>query len=355
MQSRQILLPSFLLIALAAAAGPASAAGTVQLDLVGDMHGSALLFQEWGQVLAKAGIQNVRFRTVEDPGKPGIENQGTAQDPAYVVTGIVRSRNELLLPGGQFRPSDAGRLKRWLQDLAERGPAADKATDKEENAAFGLPSAQLDRVREDLATPVDFATRGATCRQIVEKIAGRLKWLLKLDGETAQALADHKLDESLSGLSCGTALAYVLRSAGYGLLPRAAGDQPSYAVVEIRGAVEVWPVGWPAEKAGQKGLPALFEFLNVNVQNVSAAQALEAIAKRLKMPVLVDHRALARYAIDPAKTKVSLPRSPNHVQPGLAKAARSGGHEVRGALRRGRHAAAVDHFTQTGLTAGLCA
>jgi hypothetical protein len=309
MQSRPFFLPSLLLLALAAVAGSASATGTVQLELVGDMHGSAMLFQEWSQVLGKAGIQNVRFRTAEEVGQPGIENQGTAQDPVYVVTGIVRSRTELLLPGGQFRTSDAGRLKRWLEDLAEHGPSKGKTADKEEKTAFDLRPAQLASIREDLATPVDFATHGATCRQVVEKIAERLKWPLKLDGEAAGALADHKLDESLDGLSCGTALAYALRSAGYGLAPHATGDQLGYAVVEVRGTVEVWPVGWPAEKPGQQGLPALFEFLNVNVQNVPASRALDAIAKRLKTPVLIDHRALARYGIDPDKTMVSLPRS----------------------------------------------
>ena len=90
---------------------------------------------------------------------------------------------------------------------------------------------------------------------MVEKIAERLKWPLKLDGETAQALADQKLDESLDELSCGTAVSYVLRSAGYGLLPRATGEQLSYAVVEARGATEVWPVGWPENKTGENGLP----------------------------------------------------------------------------------------------------
>ncbi len=308
MQARRFLPPLFL-IALTAVTGPALAAGTVELELVGDQRGSALLFQEWAQVLGKAGIQNVRFRVAEDSDKLGIETRGTAQEPVYVVTGIVRSHSELVLPGGRFGPSDGGRLRQWLQDLAERGPNAGKATGKEENAAFGLPSAQFDRVREDLATPVGFATRGVTCRRVVEKIAERLKWPLKLDGETAQTLADQKVDESLDELSCGTALSYVLRSAGYGLLPRATGEQLSYAVVEARGPIEVWPVGWPEKKTGEKGLPGLFEFLNVNVQNVSAARALEAIAKRLKTPVLIDHQALARHGIDPEKAMVSLPRS----------------------------------------------
>ena len=265
MQRRQFL--PLLLIALAAVASPAGAAGTVQLELVGDQRGSALLFQEWGQALSKAGIENVRFRVAEDADKVGIETRGDTQSPTYVVTGIVRSRNELMLPGGRFGRGDAGRLKQWLQDLAERGPNPGK-TAKEENAPFGLSPTLYDRVREDLATPVGFATRGQSGRQIVEKIAERLKWPLKLDGEAAQALAEQKIEESLDGLSSGTALSYVLRSAGYGLLPRSTGGQPSYAVIEIRGKTEVWPVGWPEKRSGEHGLPALFEFLNVNVQNV---------------------------------------------------------------------------------------
>ncbi len=304
MQLRQ-LLPPLLLIGLVAAALPAWAAGTVQLELVGDMQGSAMVFQEWAQVLGKAGIRNVRIRAVEESDKAGIETQGTADNPIYVVTGIVRSGDELVLPGGRYRRADAGRLAQWLKDLAERGPNAGQ----EKKAAFGLTSAQFDRVREDLAAPVGFATQDMTRQQVVQKIAGRLKLPLKLDGETLRALADDKVGEELIGLSCGTALAYVLRSAGCGLLPRAANGELAYAVVKARADIEVWPVGWASEKTAQQGAPALFEFLNVNVQNIAAATALDAIAKRLKTPVLIDHAALTKHGIDPAKTMVSLPRS----------------------------------------------
>ena len=51
----------------------------------------------------------------------------------------------------------------------------------------------------------------------------------------------------------------------------------------------------------------MFEFHNVNVQNVTATKALEAIAARLKVPVLMDYNAMARHGVDPAKTPVSLP------------------------------------------------
>jgi hypothetical protein len=255
-------------------------------------------------LLGKAGIRNVRLRAATDSDNVGIETQGDADSPIYRVIGVVSSRDELLLPGGRFRRSEVGRLAQWLNDLAEHGPDARK----QRKAAFGLSAAQFDRVRADLAMPVGFATQGMTGQQVVQKIARRLKLPLKLDAETTQALADGKLGDELIDLSCGTALACVLRSAGYGLAPRDTGGELAYAVVKARADLEVWPVGWASEKTPQEILPALFEFLNVNVQNVSAATALDAIAKRVKTPMLIDHSALARHGIDPAKAMVSLPR-----------------------------------------------
>ena len=126
-----------------------------------------MIFQEWARALGKAGIRNVRLRTAEEPGQPQIDIQGTAENPIYLVTGIVLSRNELQLPGGRFRRSEAGRLAQWLDDLAAHGPAAKR----EKKGAFGLSAAELDRVRKDLATPVGFRTQGIARQEVVRKIA----------------------------------------------------------------------------------------------------------------------------------------------------------------------------------------
>jgi hypothetical protein len=297
--------PFLLHLLLSAIAASAQAAGTVRLELVGDLRGSAMAFQDWAEALGKAGIQNVRIRAVEDSDNVGVKTEGTADSPIYVVTGIVRSRDELLMPNGKFRRSEVNRLAEWVNDLAQHGP-----TDgKERTAAFGLTSAQFDQVRADLATPVGFVTQGVPCREVVQKIAGRLKQSLELDAESASALADEKVADELINLSCGTALAYVLRPAGYGLLPRTADGKVSCAVIRASVDLKVWPVGWPSDTTPHKALPALFEFLNVNVENVSAAVALDAIAQRIKTPVLFDHNALAKHKIDPSKTTVSLPKS----------------------------------------------
>ena len=48
----------------------------------------------------------------------------------------------------------------------------------------------------------------------------------------------------------------------------------------------------------------------MNVQDAAAASALlVAVGGAFKAPVLIDHYALARHGIDPAKATVTLPRS----------------------------------------------
>ncbi|MBN2217998.1 MAG: hypothetical protein JW719_11540 [Pirellulales bacterium] len=295
----------FITFVVTAAAGSVRAAGTVRLELVGDSRGSALAFQEWSQALGKAGIRNVRIRSEEEAGKPRIEVQGTESNPVYVVTGIIRSRQEIELPGRRFRRGEIGRLAQWLKDLADNGPPSTRP----KRGVFGLTAAQFERVRKDLAEPVGFDTRGMTRRGAIEKLAARLNPPLTIDSRVAAVLGNDELDEKLGGLAGGTVLAYLLRSAGLGFAPRASGGEIGYELTPARQGVESWPVGTDADDSARELLPALFEFHNVNVQNVSAAKAVEAIGKRLDAPVLIDRNSLKKHEIDPEKALVSLPQS----------------------------------------------
>jgi hypothetical protein len=308
-------LPLLFVLGLLAATS-AFAAGTVQLNLVGSDQGSSLAFQEWGQVLGKAGIRNVRIRSGAEDEKPGIVTEGDPGRPVYVVTGIIVSRDEILLPGARFRRGDMAKLAAWMKDLAENGPAAGR----EGKSPLGLSSADFNKVRKDLATTVDFSTVGMTRQKAVEKIAGQLKLPLKFDANLTNVWADDKIEDQLSGVSCGTALGCLLRPAGYSMAPRAVAGQIAYAVVRSEGkpaeahianvslaTLKTWPIGWVSDKSDHDAVPELYTFHNINVQNVSAATALEAIGKRIKTPVLLDRKALAKYNIDPAKLPVSFP------------------------------------------------
>jgi len=301
---RLLRLPVAVLLLLVAAS-PIRAEGRVQLELVGEARGASLTFQDWARTLANAGIRNVRIRAATGAERVGIEIRGTGTSRLYVVTGIIRSRDELLLPPGRFRRGDAGRLARWLDDLARLGPE-DR---REPKSAFGLSASQFEQILEDASQPVAFATAGVARGMVVDRIGGSLLLPLSIEPGLADSLKTDKLDEELLGLSSGTALAYVLRPMGMCMVPRQLGGSPAYTVVKSREGLEIWPVGWDSEKPARDVLPALYEFHSVNIQGVPASRALTAIGKILDAPVLIDHSALARHGIDPAKAMVTHPRS----------------------------------------------
>lgn len=295
----------FALLILAAMAAPARAAGTVRLELIGDSRGSAMAFQEWSQALGRAGVKNVRIRSEKEPGKPAIDLQGTDTDPVYIVTGIINSRAEIELPGRRFRRAEIASLVQWLNDLAEHGPPSSRA----KAGAFGLTAGQLERVKKDLAEPVGFDTKGMARRAAIEKIAACLTPPLKIDSRMTEVLGDAKLEDDLGDLARGTSLAFLLRPAGLGFAPRTLGGNWAYELAAARPGAETWPIGTDADDSARDLVPALFEFHNVNVQNVSLSAAVGAIGKRLAAPILIDHSALAHHGIDPEKVVVSLPRS----------------------------------------------
>ncbi len=298
-----LILPAAAVL-LAAVASPARAAGRVQLELLGDAYAGPTAFQEWARTLGKAGIRNVRIRAGGAVARVGIEVRGTEARPLYVVTGIVRSRDELILPPGRFRRSDVGRLARWLDELARLGPE-DR---REPPAAFGLTAKQFEQFRDDMSRTVGFSTNGMVRREAVKRIAERLTLPVRIESGLAAMLDGDKVAEELSGLSSGTALAYVLRPAGLCLAPRRAGGRPEYVVTKSRPGLEIWPVGWEPQKPVREVLPALYEFHSINIQNVPATRAIDTIGKRLKVPVLIDHNALARHGVDPANALVTHPR-----------------------------------------------
>lgn len=304
MLRRQRVLGLTACLLVLALASVSQGAATVRLELVGNAQGAAMSFQQWSRALADAGIRDVRLTTAQEPAQPKMDVQGTADDRIYIVTGIV-TRDEIQLPNARFRRSEMGRLAQWINELAAQGPVEQR----EKKLAFGLSASQLDAVRKDLSESVGVNTQGVAWRDAVRKIAERLKFPLQLDLGDASAIGDDKVKDQLRGLSCGTALACILRPAGFCLVPREDGGNLGYAVVKSQPGQDSWPVGADSGRSAAETLPALYEFRNVNVQNVSAAATLQAVGNAMKTPILLDHLALTRHGLDPAKITVSHPRS----------------------------------------------
>jgi hypothetical protein len=278
------------------------AAGRVELVLIGDNQLGAD-FHRWIRVLSQAGIENVRMHSGDAGQAPRVEVQGTADRPVYVVTGILTSRSELVVPGARFSLADSARIAHWHTDLAANGPPERR----EPRGAFGLTAKQAEPMARNLSQPVGFSTKGMPRDQVVRRLAASLQPPPTVSAGVWGVLGDEPVAEELTELSCGTALAYLLRLADLCLTPQSAGQQVAYAIVPADESTKSWPVGWPSEKPAREVLPLLFEFLNVEIKGVPASTAMEAIGGRLKVPMLIDHAALARHGIDPAKVTVTLP------------------------------------------------
>ena len=289
--------------AVPAHAGPA--AGTVELELVGDTHGTAMTFQGWARALEAAGIRDVRMRTAEELGPPSIEVHGNTDRPIYVVTGIVRSASELDLPGRRFRRSELSQLAQWLKDIAANGPPEQR----EARSAFGLTASQFARVRKDLATPVGFSTKGMRRTEVFEKIAGQLKFPAQTRRRRAAGVRRRQGRRRVGRLERGTALACTLRAAGY--LSGAAPGRGRNGLCGRRGPEGTRSVAdrLGTREAGRYRCACIVRMHDINMQNVPVTKAIEAIGKRVKMPILLDHNAMERQGIEPDKTNVAMPRT----------------------------------------------
>ncbi|NUQ61733.1 MAG: hypothetical protein HUU20_04545 [Pirellulales bacterium] len=327
MQSHLIAVCFCLFSWLAVAGAQALAAGRAELEVYTEERVPITAQHEWLRELSQAGISSVRIRARHAGDELGIATRGTSGAPVYVVTGAIVPGNELIVPGARFRLTEARRLARWLDELAEQGPPSQR----EGKAAFGLKASQLERLHEELARPVGFSTKDVGRREVVERIARSLRVAVAMDAGVAGAMGGDKVPAELSDLSCGTALAYVLRAPGLCLVPRPTAGGAELAVVRSQPNLEIWPIGWEPEKSLPELAPGLYEFLNVNVQNVTVTTVLDAISQRAKLPVLIDQNALARHGIEPDKAAVNLPQSRTTYSLALRKVLFQGGlkFEVR--------------------------
>jgi hypothetical protein len=306
-----------------ACASTARAAPPIELELATERGVQITAPQEWLQLLTSMGIDNVRIRGVRPADQPRVENRGTSGRPRYHVTGILTSRNELLLPGEKFSRGERSRLKDYFERLASDGGESLTAP----RGLFGLTEKEIDAVFADLAQPIDFETKGQSPRAMIDRLQTRFALTVVVDSEADRAIRKAApISDELNGLTAGTGLAMMLRNYNLVLRPEKPRGQPVIYRVEAGGppvatataepasktndhAMPYWPIGWEPQMTPGKTAPSLFEFLNAEIDGYTLEEALAAIGPRLKIPIYLDHAALAAHKIDPAKIPVRLPRT----------------------------------------------
>ena len=285
----------------------AQAAPPIELELASERGLQITAPHEWLQLLTAIGIENVRIRAASPGDVPQVANRGTAERPRYHVVGILTAREELQLPGGTFHAGDRQKLADYFERLAADGPESLTAP----RGRFGLTEKEFTAVHAELAQPVDFATKGQPPRAVLERLQTKFSLRLAPDAPTELVLRDASpIQDEIRGLTAGTGLAIVLRSYRLALRPEKSLGQPvTLRIVAIDSAGDTWPIGWESKASPRETAPALFDFVNVEIEGYTLQEALDAIAPRIKLPLYWDHAVLAAGKIDPATVKIALPRT----------------------------------------------
>jgi hypothetical protein len=319
-------------ILLLVAAGSLRAAPPIELELATERGVQITAPQEWLQLLAGIGIENVRIRGAKASDVPSIASRGTDQRPSFQVVGILTANNQLRLAGGTFARADRAKIKDYFDRLSADGAESMTAP----RGMFGLTGNEIEAVFADLSRPIAIETKGQSPRVVLDRLRAGFASKVVIDPASERALRSaDPFPDDLKRVSAGTGLAMLLRAGGLVFRPEKARGQPvvyrvlpadslsanstaSPTAVRLRGeragktddaTIDHWPIGWGPHDTPGRTAPSLFEVRNAEIDGFSLAETLDAIRPRIKVPMFIDHAALAAGRIDLKKSQVRIAKT----------------------------------------------
>jgi hypothetical protein len=274
----------------------------VDLELIMAEGTGAEDTREWIDMLKDLGFSNLRMRGGRSGDTAEIRQLGTDKNPAYSVTGLVTGGQVLRLPGGNFRLGDKTGVRAWKERLQAGG----QEEIQEDKGAFGLTEKQFTDMLDQLKGTITFDTKGETTQTVLKKISREIRLEIVDESKTGDVLKSQEpvLDE-LHGIAYGTALAAVLRPLGCVYAPERKLGGNTRLVIRASGGEKNWPVGWEVRLSPVKVAPDYFKTTNAEITDFVLSDALNAIQKRINLPLLYDHNNILRQRVEMDKIKVT--------------------------------------------------
>ena len=283
----------------------ARAALPIELEVAAQADAPFGALQSWHAILAEMDLARLRLRGAHGGDQPRLEVLGSGAAVRYRLLGVITRRDELVLPGGKFSSGDRAKLRAYFAELPQR-----VQQEQDPPGRFDLTQSQFEQVLADLTRPFAESTLDGAPHELVAAITR--DFALPLAGAPAArtALRDAApFAAQLQGLSSGTVLAAVLRSAGWQFAPQKLGNDPlTLRAAPLDDATESWPVGWKPVASPRQTAPAMYRITNIEIENFTLDKALAALAPHMAVPLVIDSWALTAAQIDPAQAAVRLPR-----------------------------------------------
>jgi hypothetical protein len=256
--------------------------------------------QEWADRLGKLGLDRVQIRSARGEEKPSTEFNDT-QTRLHVVA--VLKGDVLVTAERAFRPGQIAELKAHFAKLPERIIEAGI-----ERGQMGLTELEFHTVLADLGKPLGMSTAGQTVNDMLTHCAGKFRLSIRnASGTELQLRTAKPMTLELKDIAAGTALAIALRREELTLRPVHVDKGLELVVERYQRDREVWPTGWKAKESPKQLAPKLFEALNFEIDGYTLTKALDALAPRLTVQVIMDEWVLERESIQPEKIQVKVP------------------------------------------------
>lgn len=268
----------------------------VELNIIPSSRASVSAGQEWARALARLKSARVRIASGQSP-KPDVRRTASL----IRVTAVIDSGNLLVVPGGRFSTRQVSGLQAWIDQLRTSSgkPAA--------NDRFGLSTEQLKRVHESLKQVVRFSTLDKSASEMLARISRRVGHSIRISKQHRLALDATKVTHELEGMTGGTAMAMILRSAELVFVPQVSGSKIQLVVASENAVPAGWPVGWESKLSRQELVPKIFDMLEIEIEAQPITNVVAAVEGRLETPFFWDEALFEAAKTDPESVKVSVP------------------------------------------------
>jgi hypothetical protein len=280
----------------------------IDFELLQAEGGGGLHGQQWLKVLEPLDV-SLRVRKPILGDKPEMKEREAGKTRYVTAIGTLDRSGNLIFPDRTFAPSDATKLKEWINELRTYGIKGTPVG----KSLWGLSEEQFATLFDGLLKKVEFETENLPLKQAVTKLPLPSEFPLRWNSDAVEKLAKlgdkARVRQELKGFSAALALALTLSDNGFGFRPNRTPSGVIELLIEPRNSkLEQWPIGWPVQRATFKAAPKLYAMVPIELSDVELSDVLIAISELAETPILIDYAELDAKQIDLEKVKVSFPR-----------------------------------------------